>query len=620
MAEKIFDDYGVDSIDHKETREAMRTRIQMYLGSDDTEGIYQALKEIVNNSTDEAGAGYGNKIEIILKVDTNTIIIRDYGRGIPFGMKDGRNVLVAVFTESHTGGKFEKGVYKNSSGLNGIGGTAVCMSSKSFLVKSMRNGKCASAYFEEGSLVNYTEEDIDKNEHGTLVQFSPDPAVFKNMKEQFSYERICSEIKNISFLNKGIRFIVKTEDGKKNEYYSENGISDFIKDKVKKPLMTNPIFASAKDENDELEIAFMWTADQTQSYVFVNGLYCPEGGTPLTGAKTKITTKMKSLTGKTFGSEVIHRGLVIAINCKVLYPSFQGQVKSKINNDNLRTLAGKAFEEGLIEFSNTPDFKNVVEIMDRLATAERAADKAREQILSANKEVEKMRTKKGYILDKVSDAKKLGVDSTLLICEGDSAKGSAEKGRDKERMGIFAARGKMINALTCTKDKFLANEEIKQLQAAVGFDYGKPLDVNRLRYGHIDFFVDPDVDGAHIFLLGLVDIWKICPEFVRQGRVGWYHSPLFIVEHKGKKTYFYTDEEYNEKGRNLPGEVQRVKGLGLLEKDELKDAIFNCPDAHEVFEYEPEAIEALEALMGADVEPRKEFIFENIDFSEYGEM
>ncbi len=620
MAEKIYDDYGVDSIDHKETREAMRTRIQMYLGSDDTEGIYQALKEIVNNSTDEAGAGYGNKIEIILKVDTNTVIIRDYGRGIPFGMKDGRNVLVAVFTESHTGGKFEKGVYKNSSGLNGIGGTAVCMSSKFFLVKSMRNGRCASAYFEEGSLVNYTEEDIDKNEHGTLVQFSPDPNVFKNMKEKFSYERICSEIKNISFLNKGIRFIVKTEDGQKNEYYSENGISDFIKDKVKKPLMTNPIFASAKDENDELEIAFMWTADQTQSYVFVNGLYCPEGGTPLTGAKTKITTKMKSLTGKSFGSEVIHRGLVIAINCKVLYPSFQGQVKSKINNDNLRTLAGKAFEEGLIEFSNTPDFKNVVEIMDRLATAERAADKAREQILSANKEVEKMRTKKGYILDKVSDAKKLGINSRLLICEGTSARGSAEKGRDKETMGIFEARGKMINALTCTKDKFLANEEIKQLQAAVGFDYGKPLDINRLRYGYIDFFVDPDVDGAHIFLLGLVDIWKICPEFVRQGRVGWYHSPLFIVEHKGKKTYFYTDEEYNEKGRNLPGEVQRVKGLGLLEKDELKDAIFNCPDAHEVFEYEPEAIEALEALMGVDVEPRKEFIFENIDFSEYGEM
>lgn len=620
MAEKIFDDYGVDSIDHKETREAMRTRIQMYLGSDDTEGIYQALKEIVNNSTDEAGAGYGDKIEITLKEDTNTVTIRDYGRGIPFGMKDGRNVLVAVFTESHTGGKFEKGVYKNSSGLNGIGGTAVCMSSKSFLVKSTRGGKCASAYFEEGNLVNYTEENADKNEHGTLVQFSPDPTVFKNMKEKFSYERICSEIKNISFLNKGIKFIVKTEDGKENEYYSENGISDFIKDKVKTPIMTNPIFASAKDENDELEIAFMWTADPTQSYVFVNGLYCPEGGTPLTGAKTKITTKMKSLTGKSFNSEVIHRGLVIAINCRVLYPSFQGQVKSKINNDNLRTLAGKAFEEGLIEFSNTPDFENVVEIMDRFATAEKAADKVREQIMSANKEVEKMRTKKGIILNKVSDAKILGEKSRLLICEGQSAAGSAKKGRDKDYHGIFEARGKIINALSSPEEKFLANDEIKQLQAAVGFDYGKKLDPKKLRYGYIDFFVDPDVDGVHIFLLGLAAIWKICPQFVKEGRVGWYHSPLFIVENKGKQTYFYSDEDYNENGRKLPGNVRRVKGIGLLEKKELREAIFECPEAHEVFEYTPEAMEALEALMGSDVEPKKDFIFSNIDFSEYGEM
>lgn len=615
------ENYGIDNIQHLNTREAIRAKVPMYLGSDDTEGIYQALKEIINNSTDEAIAGYGNEIEIVLNEETNEICVRDYGRGVPFGIKDGRNILVAIYTESHTGGKFDKNAYKNSSGLNGIGGTAVCMSSEHFVVQSIRSGIVATASFEEGILKSYDEAPMKDKSNGTIVTFKPDKKVFQNMTDGFSYDRICEEIKNIAYLNKGIKFTVSTSNsGKKKVFYSENGIADFIKEKVTEPLMKAPIVISKHDDTDEIEVAFMWSSGSEQSYVFVNGLYCPFGGTPITGAKTTLTTMIKKASGIELDSDLIRKGLVYAINCKVANPSFANQTKNKINNPNLRTLTSEAFKEGLTEFFNTPDSAAIIELMKRYQKAENEADKVRNQILASEKEVQKMRTKKGYVLDKVSDAKKLGVDSTLLICEGDSAKGSAEKGRDKERMGIFAARGKMINALTCTKDKFLANEEIKQLQAAVGFDYGKPLNVNSLRYGHIDFFVDPDVDGAHIFLLGLVDIWKICPEFVRQGRVGWYHSPLFIVEHKGKKTYFYTDEEYNEKGRNLPGEVQRVKGLGLLEKDELKDAIFNCPDAHEVFEYEPEAIEALEALMGADVEPRKEFIFENIDFSEYGEM
>lgn len=620
--------YTAQNIQHLETREAMRARIQMYLGSDDTEGIYQALKEIINNSTDEALAGYGKEINIRLNEETNTIEIRDYGRGVPFGIIDGRNILVAIYTESHTGGKFDKGAYKNSSGLNGIGGTAVCMSSYQFLVRSIRDGKVAEASFKEGNLVNYEEITIEKfeKEHGltggtgTYIRFRPDEKVFANATEGFSYEKICSEIKNISYLNKGIKFIVETTSGQKNEFYSENGIADFIKDNISKPLMKAPIICSATDGVDELEIAFMYTGGTGESHVFVNGLYCPEGGSPVTGAKTAITTSMKRLSGKDFDPELIRKGLVYAINCKVANPSFANQTKSKINNPNLRTLASQAFKEALEEFANGPDFAPIVGMMEKYQKAEKAADKAREAILNSEKEKNEIRNKKGMILDKVNDAKILGETSRLLICEGDSASGSAKKGRDKDYHGIFEARGKMINVLTATEEKFLNNEEIKQLQIAVGFDYNKPLNPKKLRYGYIDFFVDPDVDGAHIFLLGLVDIWKICPEFVKQGRVGWYHAPLFIVEHKGKKTYFYTDEEYNEKGRKLPGEVRRVKGIGLLEKDELKDAIFNCPEAHEVFEYTPEAMEALEALMGADVSPKKEFIFSNIDFSKYGEM
>lgn len=621
----MAENYGVENIQHLETREAIRTRIQMYLGSDDTDGIYQALKEIINNSTDEAIAGYGKEIDIRLDEESNTVEVRDYGRGVPFGVKDGRNFLVAIYTESHTGGKFDKNAYKNSSGLNGIGGTAVCMSSFDFLVRSIRDNKIAEAYFHEGNLQEYkemtmTEFGRDTGGTGTYVRFTPDKEVFKNMTEPFSYDRICEEIKNIAYLNKGIKFVVETTQGKKKEYFSENGIADFIKDKVKNPLMNAPIIASAKDDTDELEIAFMWTGDPTQEYVFVNGLYCPFGGSPVTGAKTKITTKIKNLSGKSFDPELIRKGLVFAINCKVANPSFANQTKSKINNPNLRTLASEAFEKGLTEFSALPEYAALIESLEKFQKAEKAADALREKILNAAKEVSEMRTKKGMILDKVSDAKVLGENSRLLICEGKSASGSAKKGRDKDTMGIFEARGKIINGLSSSEDKFLDNGEIKQLQVAVGFDYGKPLNIKKLRYGYIDFFVDPDVDGLHIFLLGLVAIWKICPEFVKQGRVGWYHAPLFIVENKGKQTYFYTDEDYNERGRKLPGNVRRVKGLGLLEKKELREAIFDCPEAHEIFEYTPEAMEALEALMGADVGPKKEFIFENIDFSKYGEM
>ena len=621
--------YGIEDIEHLNTHDAMRARIQMYLGSDDDDGIYQAFKEIVNNSTDEALAGYGDTIHISVAEDWNIISIADEGRGVPFGMKDGRNVLVAIYTESHTGGKFNNDVYKNASGLNGIGGTAVCMSSEKFAVTSVRGDMVAHAEFEKGILKNYSEMSRKEWEaeygekpkkSGTVVTFKPDKEVFKNMEKGFSYEKICEEIKNIAYLNKGVHFIIDDSQGHSVEYYSKNGIADFIKDKVKHPIMRQPIIASMKDTTDELEIAFMWSADPSQSYVFVNGLYCPEGGTPLTGAKTSITQQVKRLSKKEFDPDLIRKGLVFAINCKVQEPSFANQTKSKINNPNLRTLASQAFREGLEKLALTSDFDIIVNILEKSQKAENAANRARQAVLESDKEKTAMRSKKALVLDKISDARILGLNSHLLICEGKSARGSAEKGRDKDYHGIFEARGKMINPLTAQEEKYFNNEEIKLLQVAIGVDYGRPLDLKKLRYGFVDFFVDPDVDGAHIFLLGLLNLWKICPEYVKQGRIGWYHAPLFIVENRGKNTYFYTDEDYNMNGRTLKGEVRRVKGIGLLEKHELQEAIFQSEKAHEVFKYTPEAMEALEALMGADVQPKKDYVFSHIDFSEYGEM
>lgn len=618
--------YNIDNIQHLNTREAMRTKIPMYLGSDTTEGIYQALKEIINNSTDEALVGYGNEVDILLNEETNEITVRDYGRGVPFGIKDGRNVLVAIYTESHTGGKFDKGAYKNSSGLNGIGGTAVCMSSSKFIVKSERDNTAAIAYFEEGMLKDYKEIPYKSNTTGTTITFIPDKKVFINDNEGYSYDRICKEIKNISYLNKGIKFKVETTSGKKNEYYSENGIADFIKDHVEKPLMLAPILASATDGVDEVEIAFMWTADPTQDYVFVNGLYCPEGGSPITGAKTKITTKIKSLSGENFDPELIRKGLVYAINCRVVNPSFANQTKSKINNPNLRTLASQAFDDGLTQFSDTPDFGPIIEMMKKFASAEKAANKAREAALNRNKKMTELRKQKVAFLDKLADAENLGEDSILCVCEGDSAGNAIIAGRDTKNYGVMYLRGKMLNGLKEDDDeKYYSNKEIELLMYALGIDVDH-YDKKKLRYGKIAICVDADDDGYHIALLILANLYRLCPQFLRENRVYWLRCPLHIAYDKNMQplSWYYTDEELaaaKAKGK-IKGDLDRIKGLGQLEEADLKATMFSKTGGQKMEQiiYSEEAAQRLCELMGVDIKPRKEFVMSRIDFSKYNNV
>lgn len=619
----MSNEYTAENIKHLDTRNAMRQRIQMYLGSDDTDGIYQAFKEIINNSTDEALAGYGNKICIQIDEEHNSIQVRDYGRGVPFGIIDGRNILVAIYTESHTGGKFDKGAYKNSSGLNGIGGTAVCMSSKTFFVKSIRDGKIAEAKFKEGNLIDYSEKTNNTNETGTIVGFIPDKEVFQNMTETFTYDRICSEIKNISYLNKGIHFIIEATDGRKQEFYSENGIADFIKDNISKPLMRAPIICSAKDATDEVEVAFMWTGDVGTSYVFVNGLYCPEGGSPVTGAKTTITTSIKRLSKKDFDPELIRKGLVYAINCKVANPSFANQTKSKINNPNLRTLVSQAFKEGLEEFSNVPEFASIIEMMIKFQKAEKAADKAREAILNHTKEMSDIRKNKLAFIDKLSDAENLGQDAVLCIVEGDSAGDSVAIGRDTKKYGILRIRGKMKNCLKAEDEEIYKNEEIKMLLYSLGIDINN-YDPKKLRYGKVAILVDPDDDGYHIALLIMANLHRLCPQFLKENRLYWLRSPLFIEQDKNKNpiSWYYTDEEFNKVRGTLKGNIKRIKGLGALGEEDLKATLFSSTGGQlmDEIEYSPEGIEQLCNLMGVEIAPRKDFVMSRIDFSEYGNM
>ena len=608
------DNYGVENISHLETREAMRSRIEMYLGSNTTDGIYQAFKEIINNSTDEAIAGYGDKILIRVNEESNSVEIRDFGRGVPFGIVDGKNILVAIYTEAHTGGKFDKGAYKNSSGLNGIGGTAVCMSSKMFRVTSIRNNIFAEAYFEEGNLISYKEDkcEVDTPD-GTLVAFTPDKEVFRNMEESFSFDKICAEVKNIAYLNKGIHFIVEKYQGESVEYYSNEGIADFIKEKSKKPLMKKPIICSASDETDELEIAFMWTGGTESSYVFVNGLYVPEGGSPITGAKTALTNSMKKLSGKNFDSELIRKGLVYAINCKVTNPSFANQTKTKINNPNLRTLASQAFKKGLEEFSHSQDFKTIVDMLTKIQRAEKAADKAREAILNQNREIDKETKKKIILAEKLVDCRKHDQDSMLFLVEGKSAKGAIVKARNSNTTAVFDLRGKMINALKNQEEKVASNEEVKQLHIAFGCGIGEKFNINKLRYGKIVLVADMDKDGFAINCLILTFIYRFYPELIRQGKVYWGVTPLFKVETRGNRYYAYNEEELSK----LPkGDVVRLKGLGESTPIDFKETI--CSDNPRLVQFTMnDAVAAdkyFDILLGDNITERKKYVFENVDF------
>ena len=497
------------------------------------------------------------------------------------------------------------------------------MSSKTFFVKSIRDGKIAEAKFKEGNLIDYSEKTNNTNETGTIVGFIPDKEVFQNMTETFTYNRICSEIKNISYLNKGIHFIIEATDGRKQEFYSENGIADFIKDNISKPLMRAPIICSAKDDTDEVEVAFMWTGDVGTSYVFVNGLYCPEGGSPVTGAKTTITTSIKRLSKKDFDPELIRKGLVYAINCKVANPSFANQTKSKINNPNLRTLVSQAFKEGLEEFSNVPEFSSIIEMMIKFQKAEKAADKAREAILNHTKEMSDIRKNKLAFIEKLSDAENLGQDAVLCIVEGDSAGDSVAIGRDTKKYGILRIRGKMKNCLKAEDEEIYKNEEIKMLLYSLGIDINN-YDPKKLRYGKIAILVDPDDDGYHIALLIMANLHRLCPQFLRENRLYWLRSPLFIEQDKDKNpiSWYYTDEEFNKVRGTLKGNIKRIKGLGALGEKDLKATLFSSTGGQlmDEIEYSPEGVEQLCNLMGVEIAPRKDFVMSRIDFSEYGNM
>jgi len=612
--------YDINSIESLSFREGVRTRIQMYLGSDDNEGTYQALKEIINNSTDEALAGFGDAIKITVNETENWVSVIDHGRGVPFGIReDGENVLVSIYSKSHTGGKFNNNVYKNASGLNGIGAKCVCLSSEKFEVQSIRDGKTACAYFEKGNLIDYKEGNT-KEKNGTYVRFKPDREVFKNGEIGYSYERICNDIHDISYLYPGIKFIVSNEIEEK-VYCAKNGIVDFVSDNVNKPLQKHILTASADDGIDSVEIAFQWGTKKETPYVFVNGLRCPELGTPVTGARAAITKTFNSLANENFDGEYIRKNLFYVINCKVENPSFANQTKTKINNPSLRTLATTAFTAALkemnIKYNN--EFNAIAEMLKKIEKAEAAADKARNAVLNFEKKEVEQKKQKITSSDKFKDCEKHGQDSMLIICEGNSALGGLMPARDVIKEALYAVRGKVKNLLKHPLDECLENQEVSDIIMALGCGIQNKYNSKKLNYGKVAIATDADVDGFSIMCLVATLFWVLMPKFIEEGRLCWLRAPLYKIEKGNNKLFAYNDEELAKirKGRET-WEITRAKGLGELSADDMEKSMLHPTERRlEVLTIKDieAAAESIMMLMGPEVEGRRDFLFENVDFS-----
>lgn len=614
--------YNANSIETLSFKDAIRSRVAMYMGSADNMGVLQCLREIITNSIDEATMGFGKRITVDLYKD-NRVRIGDEGRGCPFGKRDdGTEALEAIYTMAHSGAKFNDKVFQNVAGQNGIGGKGVALSADEFMVVSYRDGQYAKLELRDGIKTNFEQGAQtmgDKKRTGTVVEFVPSQEVYNLEPIKINFEEVKKMCRDWSYLSKGISFILTDHTtGESVTYLSKNGMLDFMKDNTDKALHKTPMHITIAENGFEAEIVMEWTNSRTETWhVFTNGLENVEGGTSLTGIKTALTNFFKKKLKGEGSPDVLRKGLFYAVSCKVPNPSFANQTKTKINNPELRGLCQRATSQMLEEFEyrHGDEFQKILELLTKELKAEQAAERARKQVLEAAKDVEKNQKKKVFASDKLKDAEYLGENSTLLIVEGNSAMGGMSQARDYTKYGLLAIRGKIINCLSNPEEKIFQNEEIKLLLSAMNIVPGK-YDSKKLRYGKIAICTDSDSDGAHIGLLIMAALTYLAPQFIREGRLCWLRSPLYIVDNKGKESYYFTDEEFNAVRKTIKGVVTRAKGLGELPADTARASMFT-PEFQrmDVMDYDEKAIALLYDLMGENVVPRKEFIMNKIDFS-----
>ena len=629
-------EYGADQIQILEGLEAVRKRPGMYIGSTSSRGLHHLVYEIVDNSVDEALAGYCDHIQVFINPD-NSITVIDNGRGIPVGInhKAGLPAVEVVFTVLHAGGKFGGGGYKVSGGLHGVGASVVNALSDWLEVEICHEGKVYRQRYEKGHVVYKLKvvDECDPEKTGTKVTFLPDETIFEDTV--FDYDTLKQRFREMAFLTKGLRISLtdlRDEEPKERVFHYEGGIKEFVQylNRSKTPLYEQIIYCEGTKDNVEVEVAMQHNDSYTDNtYGFVNNITTPEGGTHVVGFRNAITKTFNDYARKNkllkdsepnLSGEDIREGLTAIISVKIEDPQFEGQTKQKLGNSEARSAVDSVVSEQLTYFleQNPSVAKTIVEKSVLAQRAREAARRARD--LTRRKTALENTALPGKLAD-CSD--KDPKNCEIYIVEGDSAGGSAKKARSRATQAILPLRGKILNVEKARLDKIFSNAEIKAMITAFGTGIHEDFDISKLRYHKIVIMTDADVDGAHIATLMLTFIYRFMPELIKQGHVYLAKPPLYKLEKNKKVWYAYSDEELaaiiNEVGRDQNNKIQRYKGLGEMDAEQLWETTMDpehrillkvCMDE----ETESEVDLTFTTLMGDQVEPRRKFIEENAQF------
>ncbi|OBR92226.1 DNA gyrase subunit B [Clostridium sp. 001] len=620
--------YDENQIQVLEGLEAVRKRPGMYIGSTSSRGLHHLVYEIVDNSIDEALAGYCDKINVIIHKD-NSITVTDNGRGMPVGMhhKMKKPTVEVIMTILHAGGKFGGGGYKVSGGLHGVGASVVNALSEICEVEVKRESHIWRQVFKRGKVASGLDIIGDSEEHGTKIHFKPDAEIFDEI--EYDYDILAQRLRELAFLNKGIKIRLEDErDDKEEIFHYEGGIKSFVSylNRNKQPIHKEPIYVEGKKDDYSVEIAIQYNDGYTENiFAFANNIDTVEGGTHLAGFKSALTRVFNDY-AKKFGilkendknlsGEDIREGLTAVISVKLVDPQFEGQTKTKLGNSEVRGIVDSIMGESLNNFlqENPQVAKMILDKSLMASRAREAARKARE--LTRRKSILENTSLPGKLADCSS---KDPSECEIYLVEGDSAGGSAKQGRNRKFQAILPLRGKIMNVEKQRLDKILGYEEIRAMITAFGAGIGKDFDVNKIRYNKIIIMTDADVDGAHIRTLLLTFFFRYMKELVEKCHVYIAQPPLYRVA-KGKKEYYaYSDDELDVLlteigGKDSNVDIQRYKGLGEMDSEQLWDTTMN-PETRTLIQVNVEdtmaADEIFTILMGDKVEPRRNFIQEN---------
>ena len=621
--------YDESQIQVLEGLEAVRKRPGMYIGTTSSRGLHHLVYEIVDNSIDEALAGFCSHIEVTINED-NSITVVDNGRGMPVGIhpKMGRSTIEVIMTVLHAGGKFGGGGYKVSGGLHGVGASVVNALSEACEVTVTREGKVWQQKYSRGNILGDVTQIGESDGHGTKTWFKPDHEIFETT--EFEFEILQSRLRELAFLNKGIRITLsdKREGQEKGEtYYYEGGIKEFVNylNRNKDVLHPEPIYVEGEKDGIIAEVSLQYNDGYTENlYSFANNIDTIEGGTHLVGFKTAITRVINDYakkfghikeSDKNLSGDDVREGLTAVVSVKISEPQFEGQTKTKLGNSEVRGVVDSIVADGVGTFlEENPAVGKI--IIDKALMAARARDAARKARELTRKSVLERSTLPGKLADCSS---KDPMECEIYIVEGDSAGGSAKQGRNRKFQAILPLRGKILNVEKQRLDRILNADSIRSMVTAFGAGIGKDFDVSKLRYNRIIIMTDADVDGAHIRTLLLTFFYRYMRPLIDEGHVFIAQPPLYKISKGKKEVYAYSDEELesalNEMGgKDSSVDIQRYKGLGEMNANQLWDTTMNPEERILLKATVEDAIAADEIftiLMGDKVEPRREFIQKN---------